>query len=256
MMRHIYAFCIICIIACFSPSALTAGLVEPLPGSADSVAAYYRAQPRLEEMLKRKSLSWGAPVFIRIFKQSNELEVWLLGSDNRFRLFKRYIICSFSGRLGPKLKAGDKQGPEGFYTVGPNQMNPWSNNHLSFNLGYPNQYDQNHGRTGSALMVHGGCTSEGCYAMTNYYMDEIYTLAAAALARGQSEFQVHIFPFKMSRENLDKHRNSPWLSFWKNMKRGYDLFETHRLPPRVEVYDNQYVFSHDYRPSIAQIDLR
>jgi murein L,D-transpeptidase YafK len=256
MIRHICSFCIFYSIACFSASALATELVEALPGSADSVAAYIRAQPRLEKMLKRKSLSWGAPIFIRIFKQSNELEVWLLGSDDRFRLFKRYIICNISGGLGPKLKAGDKQGPEGFYTVGPSQMNPWSSNHLSFNLGYPNQYDLSHGRTGSALMVHGGCTSEGCYAMTNYYMDEIYTLADAALARGQSEFQVHIFPFKMSRENLDNHRNSPWLSFWKNMKRGYDLFETHRLPPRVEMDDNRYVFSHDYRPFIAQIDPR
>ncbi len=256
MMRHISAFCILFIIACLLSPALGAEFPELLPGSAISVAAYHRAEPRLKEMLKKKSLSWGAPIFIRIFKESNELEVWLQESDDRFRLFKRYIICSFSGRLGPKLEAGDKQGPEGFYTVGPGQMNPWSNNHLSFNLGYPNQYDQNLGRTGSALMIHGGCTSEGCYAMTDYYMDEIYTLADAALARGQSEFQVHIFPFKMNRENLDNHRNSPWLSFWKNLKRGYDLFEAYRLPPRVEVYGNRYVFSRDYRPFVVQIDSR
>lgn len=256
MMRTLTGFCIVSVIAFLLTPAIGAESREPLPGSAISVAAFHRAQPRLEKMLKQKSLSWGAPIFIRIFKQSNELEVWLRGSDERFTLFKRYIICSFSGRLGPKSAAGDKQAPEGFYTVGPGQMNPWSNNHLSFNLGYPNQYDQQLGRTGSALMVHGGCTSEGCYAMTNYYMDEIYTLADAALARGQPEFQVHIFPFKMSRENLDSHRNSPWLSFWRNLKRGYDLFETYRLPPRVDVHGERYVFSHDYRLHLAQIDSR
>ena len=256
MMHLITCFCAVLITISLTAAPRCAEVPEPLPGSAKSVAAFHRAQERLQEMLNQKSLDWGAPIFIRIFKEPSELEVWLRGSDHRFTLFKRYIICRFSGRLGPKLRSGDKQSPEGFYAVGPGQMNPWSNNHLSFNLGYPNQYDQGLDRTGSALMVHGGCTSEGCYAMTDYYMDEIYTLADAALAGGQSEFQVHIYPFRMSQENMNKNRKSPWISFWENLKRGYDLFETYRLPPHIEVYENSYVFSHDYRLSLARIDIK
>jgi len=254
MIRLVICFSTVLLTACLTASLLYAEFLEPPPGSSKSVAAFHRSQGRLQEMLRQKSLSWGAPVFIRIFKEPSELEVWMRGPDQRFTIFKRYIICRFSGRLGPKLKAGDKQAPEGFYLVGPDQMNPWSNNHLSFNLGYPNEYDQNLGRTGSALMVHGGCTSEGCFAMTDYYMDEIYTLADAALARGQTEFQVHVYPFRMSQENLNRHRSSPWFAFWKNLKRGYDLFETYRLPPRVEVYENSYVFSHDYRLYLARTE--
>jgi murein L,D-transpeptidase YafK len=132
-------------------------------------------------------------------------------------------------------------------------MNPWSNNHLSFNLGYPNDYDQTHERSGSALMVHGGCRSVGCYAMTDYYMDEIYTLADAALARGQVEIQVHVFPFRLTAPNLAQYRSSPWYEFWVNLKEGYDLFERYRLPPSVEVINRRYVFSHQYDRSIARI---
>ena len=207
-----------------------------VPGSITSVAAYHRSLPRLEQMLTHRSMELGAPIFIRIFKRSSELEVWLRKKGGRFELFKTYIICRYSGELGPKLKVGDKQGPEGFYEVGSTQMNPWSKNHLSFNLGYPNDYDQALKRSGSALKVHGGCNSTGCYAMTDYYMDEIYTLADAALGRGQVTFQVHIFPFRLTANNLDLYRSSRWYNFWLNLKQGYDLFETYQLPPPGRSY--------------------
>lgn len=226
-----------------------------LPGSVTSVAAYHRSFARLQDMLDNRAMELGAPIFIRIFKRSSELEVWLRKRGGRFELFKTYIICRYSGDLGPKLKVGDKQAPEGFYTVSAGQMNPWSKNHLSFNLGYPNDYDQTHYRSGSALMVHGGCVSIGCYAMTDYYMDEIYTLADAALARGQAEFQVHIFPFRLTSNNLNYYRSSRWSTFWSNLKQGYELFERYRLPPRVEVVNQRYVFSHQYDNSISQISF-
>lgn len=252
MLRLSFAPIAICIFVFTLTDRLEAAAAK-LPGSITSVAAYHRSLNRLEDMLGSRSMKLGSPIFIRIFKRSSELEVWLRKSGGRFELFKTYIICRYSGELGPKLRLGDKQGPEGFYLVGADQMNPWSRNHLSFNLGYPNDYDQSHNRSGSALMVHGGCTSTGCYAMTDYYMDEIYTLADAALARGQKEFQVHIFPFRLTPGNLALYRSSRWHEFWLNLKQGYDLFETYRLPPKVEVINRRYVFSHHYDQSIAQI---
>ena len=133
-----------------------------------------RVQPELEKALTAKGLRFGAPVFIRIFKKSRELEVWVEGNDAQFHLFETYPICTFSGDLGPKLKQGDMQSPEGFYFVRPGSLNPWSKFHLSFNLGYPNTYERLLKRTGSALMVHGDCVSIGCYAMTDEGIEEIY----------------------------------------------------------------------------------
>ncbi|MBT8355816.1 MAG: murein L,D-transpeptidase [Desulfofustis sp.] len=242
----------ICLLVFLPPAGMASSSVE-MPGSVASVAAYHRSLMRIEEMLESKSMELGAPIFIRIFKRSSELEVWLKKGGGRFELFKTYIICRYSGDLGPKLKQGDKQAPEGFYSVRYDRMNPWSKNHLSFNLGYPNIYDQTLNRSGSALMVHGGCSSTGCYAMTDYYMDEIYTLADAALTGGQTEIQVHVFPFRLTLTNLSFYRSSPWYEFWMNLKQGYDLFEKYRLPPRVEVIDQRYVFSHQYDRSIVQI---
>jgi murein L,D-transpeptidase YafK len=193
--------------------------------------------------LTGKDLEFGAPIFIRIFKKERLLEVWLK-KDISFKLFKAYPICTYgSGGLGPKIRQGDGKAPEGFYFVTPSRLNPVSNFHLSFNLGYPNSYDSHHGRTGSALMVHGNCVSIGCYAMTDSGIEEIFTLADAAFRKGQSFFRVHIFPYKMTTENMEKYKENAWYGFWSNLKDGYDFFENNnRIPPNVEVRNGKYVF--------------
>ena len=189
--------------------------------------------------LKRRGIAIGAPVFIRIFKQESELELWADGG-NKYVLVKRYPICKWSGRLGPKLKEGDLQSPEGFYRVTPERLNPNSRFHLSFNVGFPNAYDKAHGRTGSFLMVHGNCVSIGCYAMTDPGIEEIYGLVEAALTAGQPSVQVHIFPFRLTGENLRAHEKSKWIGFWRNLKQGYDAFETRRRPPEIIVDGRLY----------------
>ncbi len=225
-----------------SESSASENTAISLSGSERTVAACQRSLPRIKKNLALKHLSIGSPVFIRIFKQSKELELWLGTEDKTFKLYKTFIICHHSGTLGPKREQGDHQSPEGFYQVGASQMNPLSKYHLAFNLGYPNNYDQAHERTGDALMVHGRCSSIGCFAMTDYYMDEIYTLVDQALTSGQDFFQVHIFPFRLTTQNLAAHRNSPWLSFWMNLKEGFDYFEINRRPPIIDVHSKKYVF--------------
>ena len=216
---------------------------EDVPSSRRSRAAVARVKPGLEKELTAQGLSFGAPVFMRIFKEERELEVWLRGED-RFILFKVYPICTYGFRgLGPKVRQGDGKAPEGFYRVAPEQMNPTSNYHLAFNLGYPNRYDRHHGRTGSALMVHGSCVSIGCYAMTDAGIEEIYALADAALRNGQPAFQVHIFPFRMTDANMEKFGTSEWRPFWENLKDGYVFFENGgHIPPVVEVRNGRYIF--------------
>ena len=211
------------------------------PRADRSEVAAKRVRAPLETALRVKGLRWGAPVFIRIFKEEKELELWV-DDGKQFKHFKTWPICKYSGTLGPKLKEGDRQAPEGFYFVPRSRMNPRSRFHLSFNLGYPNAYDRAHKRTGSALMVHGNCVSIGCYAMTDPGIEEIYSLSDAALQKGQRFFRVHAFPFRMTEANMKRHGVSKWINEWKNLKGGYDWFEKAKHPPNVTVSGEQYLF--------------
>lgn len=192
-------------------------------------------------LLGRKGMEQNAPIFIRIFKEESELEVWKARDDGRFYHFKTYPICNWSGSVGPKTSRGDKQAPEGFYRVSESQLNPNSNYYLAFNLGYPNAYDRARQRTGSSLMVHGNCRSAGCYAMTDALIEEIYGLARDALRGGQESFEVHAFPFRMTDANMARYRDNPNYRFWRTLKQGYDFFETYRLTPTVAVCERRYV---------------
>lgn len=195
----------------------------------------------LEESISILGANVGNPIFMRIFKQEEVLEVWMK-HEGLFHLIQTYPICSYSGDLGPKLKEGDKQSPEGFYYIKKYQLNPNSRFHLAFNIGYPNTYDKAHGRTGSFIMVHGACASIGCYAMTDEKIEEIYGLVEKALDNGQSFVRIHIFPFKMEDEYMKQYSRHRWFSFWKNLKDGYDAFEKEKIPPNVEVVNKEYVF--------------
>jgi murein L,D-transpeptidase YafK len=214
-----------------------------VPASRRATRAELEASARLRPLLNGQSLTLGAPVCLRVFKEERVLEVWLKTEAGRFRLLKSYPICAFSGGLGPKLARGDGQSPEGFYAVRRAALNPNSSYHLSFDVGYPNAYDRAKGRTGSALMVHGACVSIGCYAMTDPAIEEIWTVMAAAFRNGQREIQVQLFPFRMSAESLARRRSDRWYDFWEDLKRGFDLFESTRIPPRVEVRDGRYRFT-------------
>lgn len=194
--------------------------------------------------LKASGFALGQPAFVRIFKREARLELWMRDGE-RFRPFRSYPVCRYSGELGPKLKEGDGQAPEGFYKVALKQLNPNSRHHLSFNLGFPNAFDRQLGRTGSALMVHGGCTSVGCYAMTDAQVDEIYAVVEAAMLAGQREVDVHVFPFRPERAVLDAEAGHAAAPFWRNLAEGFSLFETTGLPPKIGACRGLYRFDKD-----------
>jgi murein L,D-transpeptidase YafK len=183
-----------------------------------------------------------SPILVRLFKQEAELEVWKQDRSGRFALLKTYPICRWSGDLGPKVREGDRQAPEGFYSISPAQMNPQSAYYLSFNTGYPNAYDKALGHTGSQLMVHGDCSSRGCYAMTDEQIAEIYSLGRESFFGGQRAFQLQAYPFRMTSMNMAKHRNNPNMPFWRMIKEGYDHFEVTRQEPKVDFCERKYVF--------------
>lgn len=199
--------------------------------------------PVLQTQLAAADLKPESPVYIRIFKEEKELEVWVRNDPTGlYQPFKTYKICKDSGTLGPKIQQGDLRSPEGFYDITEERLWPQSNYHLAMNVGYPNQYDQYYHRTGNLLMIHGGCKSEGCFAMTDAGIEEIYILTEASL-KANAEVPVHIFPFRMTDANMAMHKGTQWTPFWTNLKQGYDWFEQNHFPPRVVAHGGQYLFA-------------
>ena len=206
--------------------------IEPIPA-------------KLVRDMRAKSMSPNEPILVRIFKQESELEIWKRSKNGRFALLKTYPMCRWSGKLGPKKASGDRQAPEGFYHVSYGMLNPKSQYHLSFNLGYPNRLESALGYTGEALMVHGACSSSGCFAMTDEGVSEIYAVAREALKGGQSAFQVQSFPFRMTAKNMTANRGDPNYAYWTNLKAGYDIFELTKRQPSISYCGRRYAFNAD-----------
>ncbi|MBZ6077654.1 L,D-transpeptidase family protein [Microvirga puerhi] len=205
-------------------------------------------------LMSSKGMSKNDPILIRAFKKESEMEIWKRGTDGRYALLKTYPICRWSGQLGPKVREGDRQVPEGFYTVTPSQMNPNSAYYLSFDTGYPNAFDRSLGRNGGDIMVHGSCSSRGCFAMTDQNIAEIYAIAREAFASGQRGFQFQAYPFRMTAQNLAQHRLDPNIGFWKNLKEGSDYFDVTKEEPRVSVAGGRYQFIASGENAVAAID--
>ena len=197
---------------------------------------------RPADSLAERGFALGQPVHLRVFKEDNRLELWM-ERDGRFALAATYPVCAWSGSLGPKLKEGDRQAPEGFYLVSRRQLKPDSTFHRALNLGFPNAFDVAQGRTGSFLMIHGACVSVGCYAMTDAVIEEIYTAVEAALANGQDAVPVHIFPFRMTEDRLAAASAEAWSPFWRNLAEGDRLFRETGRPPRAYACGTRYGFA-------------
>jgi murein L,D-transpeptidase YafK len=223
-------------------SVVLAGCDTDQVSLATNAKANQPVPPKLLAAMVEKDMDLQSPILVRLFKQEAELEIWKQTRSGQFALLKTYPICRWSGDLGPKVREGDRQAPEGFYSINPGQMNPQSAYYLSFNTGFPNAFDKALGRTGSQLMVHGDCSSRGCYAMTDEQIAEIYSLGRESFFGGQKAFQFQAYPFKMTPVNMAKHRNNPNMAFWKMIKEGYDHFEVTRQEPKVDFCEKKYVF--------------
>ena len=216
-----------------------------LAGCQDTGLAHRGAAPIPPEtlaLMEEAGVSKDAPTLIRAYKKEAELEVWKMKPDGRYAKLKTYPMCRWSGQLGPKTQEGDRQVPEGFYAIAPGQLNPNSSYYLSFNVGYPNAYDRAHGATGGTIMVHGACSSAGCFSMTDRQIAEIYAIVRTSLSNGQHAVQMQSYPFRMTAENLAKHRLDPHVAFWRQLKEGSDHFEATLQEPSVGVCDRRYVF--------------
>jgi len=238
--------------AVLAASVALAGCNSDEISLANNAKANQPVPPKLVADIVAKDMDLQSPMLVRLFKTEAELEVWKQTRSGQYALLKTYPICRWSGDLGPKVREGDRQAPEGFYSITPAQMNPQSAYYLSFNIGYPNAFDKALGRSGSQLMVHGDCSSRGCYAMTDEQIAEIYSLGRESFFGGQRAFQVQAYPFKMTPVNMAKHRNNPNMPFWKMIKEGYDHFEVTKQEPKVEFCENKYVFDPAQPPNSSK----
>ncbi len=244
--------------ALVTSAALAAGVVLSGCNGESIMVGEKATRPIPEKLLaeiETKNMDKGSPMLVRVFKQEAELEVWKQDRTGSYVLLKTYPICRWSGDLGPKFKEGDRQAPEGFYSITPGQMNPNSGYYLSFNTGYPNAYDRAWGRTGAQLMVHGDCSSRGCYAMTDEQISEIYSLGREAFFGGQTAFQFQAYPFRMTPQNMARHRNNPNMAFWKMIKEGNDAFEITKQEPKVSYCEKKYVFNAEKPPNATRAPL-
>lgn len=203
----------------------------------------------VEDLLKSKGINTQKyDMYIRAFKKERVLEVWVKNQESaQYTLAKTYDFCATTGVLGPKRRSGDRQMPEGFYTV--NAFNPQSEYILSFRVGYPNASDLKFAdpvNPGDNIFIHGSCLTIGCIPVGDELINELYLFAIKAKNSG-NDIPVHIFPTKLSDDNYNALKqefsaNNDLIEFWSWLKPGYQYFEnTHKLPKVTIAPDGKYV---------------
>jgi hypothetical protein len=227
------------------------------------LAAKVEKRFELKKMFRERGLEFpAAETFMRIFKRERVLEVWVRpNAQSEFVLLKSYPICALAGEAGPKRVRGDGQTPEGFYHV--DSFNPSSAFHLSLHIDYPNKSDQmlNPGKDlGGDIMIHGGCKTEGCLAVTDDAIKELYWLAVEARNSGQPRIPVHIFPAKLTDDALYKlvdtfDANPELRRFWANLKPTFDYFEANKKLPLITIDERgRYRMKAFEAPAVAAAD--
>lgn len=178
-------------------------------------------------------------LFLRAFKQEKVLEVWAAESGP-YQLIKTYEICMIPGKLGPKIRQGDKQVPEGIYFI--DTLNPNSDFHLSMRVNYPNEADLIRSAAekdpGGDIYIHGDCYSVGCLPMQDEPIEEIFWLVTMQQHRyPEQAIPVHIFPFRFSDSNWSLHAKTEfkWQEFWQDLEKIDAYFESNRFPAKTSV---------------------
>jgi murein L,D-transpeptidase YafK len=215
-------------------------------------AARLRTRFGIKQLYRERGIAYpAAEIFMRVFKRERVLEVWArpAGSE-KFALLTQYRVCALAGEVGPKRRQGDLMTPEGFYEI--DSFNPYSQYRLSLHVNYPNPSDRTLGyqeALGGQIFIHGGCKTAGCIAVTDESIEELYWIAVEARAMGQKRIPVHIFPARLDDEEIARlgrtfGKQSEMLTFWKNLRPGYEFFERNgRLPVITVDAGGRYRFS-------------
>lgn len=192
-----------------------------LPGTSPAATVEERvaqlgaaARGRLAPYFSRARIAYPPKQVVLVgLKAEQRLEIYAAGSDGRLRYLRSYPVLAASGKMGPKLRSGDRQVPEGLYRI--SALNPDSAFHVSLRIDYPNAHDRRRaaadGRTdlGGDIMIHGGQISIGCLAMGDPAAEELFVLAADT---GLPNLRVILSPLDFRRGRLARlvKHTQPW----------------------------------------------
>ncbi|MFN7498961.1 MAG: hypothetical protein ACK5SF_16325 [Hyphomonadaceae bacterium] len=204
--------------------------------------AIERTRQRLAFAYSDLGLTLGAPVYFRLIREQDRLEVWVKASSGSYSRLRNFKICSKDGALGPRQGASTGQ-PEGFYTLTAAQMRPQGVGYLGINLNWPNAYDRGRGWRGAPSLLQAGCASGRHYGLTDQDMEEVYTIAYSALVNGQAAIPFHIFPFQMTSFRMLQVGQGPKASFWRDLEPAWRAFERTKTPPQIRVQGRRYRIS-------------
>ncbi len=208
----------------------------------------------LQQALKEQGFAYPPKeILFRVLKRDKRFEVWA-DKAGRLELARAHPICASSGRLGPKVKSGDGQVPEGLYAI--SQWNPNSNFHVSLRVDYPNAVDRARssaifgrapkpGELGGDIYVHGDCVTIGCVPLTDPIAEEVYWFAVLARQAGQARIPIHIFPTRLEPGSVDQLlENAPdphTRTLWQDLAPIYQRFEAEHRVPEVETRAGRYL---------------
>jgi murein L,D-transpeptidase YafK len=228
------------------PKAQASDFLEGQMGHPRVRAAFAEKEEALRRAFEAKQVRFPPRgIFLRVLKREAVVELWAADFPRgTYRRITEYKICATSGELGPKRREGDRQVPEGFYSL--DRFNPASRFHLSLGLNYPNRSDRILGvknSLGGNIFIHGKCVTIGCIPIEDEPIKELYVVALLAYANGKAKIPVHIFPLRMNEEGMRvlraSHAGNPAvLSVWEDLRAGYEYFERHRTLPQVLVNES------------------
>jgi murein L,D-transpeptidase YafK len=201
--------------------------------------AIERTRQRLAFAYSDLGLTLGAPVYFRLIRDQDRLEVWVKSPSGAYSRLRNFKICGKDGVLGPRQSAATGQ-PEGFYTLSAAQMRPQGVGYLGINLNWPNDYDRGRGWRGAPSLLQAGCASGRHYGLTDQDMEEVFTIAYSALINGQTSIPFHIFPFQMTPFRMLQIGQGPKASFWRDLEPAWRAFERTKTPPQIKVQGRRY----------------
>ncbi|MFM8470360.1 MAG: murein L,D-transpeptidase family protein [Limisphaerales bacterium] len=174
----IYAGIAVVLLAAYASRALTRKTVEERVKEFGPVA-----RARLEPHFKKAAVAYPpAKLTLVGIKDERRIELFAAGPDGKLKLVRDYRVLGASGELGPKLREGDQQVPEGVYPI--ESLKPNSRFHLSLRVGYPNAFDRakakldGRAQLGGDIMIHGSNVSIGCLATGDEAAEDLFVLAA------------------------------------------------------------------------------
>ncbi|OGK13141.1 MAG: hypothetical protein A2W80_11665 [Candidatus Riflebacteria bacterium GWC2_50_8] len=198
----------------------------------DRVAEYgHIVDQRLAPLFAKAGVHYPPAEIVFIALKTERLfEVYANNSGEKFKKICTYPILAASGKIGPKLQEGDRQVPEGIYTI--ESMNPNSLYHLSMKISYPNEFDkknaqsENRQNLGGDIMIHGNQVSIGCIALGDEASEDLFILAAKT---GREKIKVIVSPVDFRNKTLpsDSQPVKAWVS---------DLYE--KIKNEIRKYEN------------------